>query len=108
MYGERKKRYAPVKEGDIVDLKIEADGTKGDGIAKVEGFIVFVKDAKKGDELKVKITRVLDKYAFGEVLGEGSSSESESSESSEDHYEDNEEEEGFDDEAFEDEEEDTV
>lgn len=97
MYGERKKRYAPVKEGDIVDLKIEADGTKGDGIAKVEGFIVFVKDSKKGDEVKVKITRVLDKYAFGEVLGEGSASESEESvsdddeASDEDDYEDEEE-----------------
>ncbi|MBS3159157.1 TRAM domain-containing protein [Candidatus Woesearchaeota archaeon] len=66
MYEERRSRSAPVKEGAIVDVKIEADGAKGDGLAKVNGFVVFVKDAHKGEEIRVKITRVLKKYAFAE------------------------------------------
>lgn len=56
----------PVKVGDTVDVKIEAEAQKGDGIAKVDGFVVFVRGAKRGDELKVKITEVRARFAIGE------------------------------------------
>ena len=64
---------APVKVGDEVDLKIEAVGEKGDGIAKKDGFVIFVPNTKEGDEVKVKVTKVLRRVGFGEVVGEGSS-----------------------------------
>ncbi len=60
----------PVKVGDEVDVKIEAMASKGDGIAKKDGFVIFVKDAKEGQTLKVKITEVRTRFAMGEVLGE--------------------------------------
>ncbi len=63
---------APVKVGDEIDVKIEAVGEKGDGIAKKDGFVIFVPNAKEGDEVKVKVTRVLRRVGFGEVIGEGS------------------------------------
>jgi len=63
---------APVKVGDEVDVKIEAVGEKGDGIAKKDGFVIFVPNTKEGDEVKVKVTRVLRRVGFGEVVGEGS------------------------------------
>jgi len=56
----------PVSVGDIVDLTIEAVATKGDGIAKIEGFVVFVKGGKQGEALKVKITDVKNRFAVGE------------------------------------------
>ncbi|MFH0868366.1 MAG: TRAM domain-containing protein, partial [Candidatus Woesearchaeota archaeon] len=34
--------FAPVKVGDEIDVKIEAVGEKGDGIAKKDGFVLFV------------------------------------------------------------------
>lgn len=62
--------FAPVHVGEEVDVKIEAVGEKGDGIAKVKGFVIFVPHTKAGDEVKVKITKVLRKVGFGEVVGQ--------------------------------------
>ena len=71
---------APVKVGDEIDVKIEAVGEKGDGIAKKDGFVIFVPNTKEGDEVKVKVTRVLRRVGFGEVVGEGSAPAEESEE----------------------------
>ena len=75
---------APVRVGDEIDVKIEGVGEKGDGIAKKDGFVIFVPNVKEGDEVKIKVTRVLRKVGFGEVVGEGSAQESEESPSEED------------------------
>jgi predicted RNA-binding protein with TRAM domain len=64
-----RRSFAPVKVGDEVNVKIEAVGEKGDGVAKVKGFVIFVPNTREGDEVKIKITRVLRKVGFGEVLG---------------------------------------
>ncbi len=58
----------PVAAGDVVDLVIESQGGQGDGIAKVSGFVVFVKGARKGDNCKVRISDVKRTYAVGEVV----------------------------------------
>tara|TARA_Y100000310_G_scaffold68197_1_gene63506 strand:+ start:17951 stop:18316 length:366 start_codon:yes stop_codon:yes gene_type:complete len=64
--------YAPVKVGDEIEVTIEAVGAKGDGIAKKDGFVLFVPNTKEGDVVNVKITRVLRKVGFADVVGEGS------------------------------------
>ena len=58
----------PVKVGDEVDVKIENVASKGDGIARVDGFVVFIKGAKEGDQIKVKITDVKARFAIGEIV----------------------------------------
>jgi len=63
-------RPAPVREGEVIDVKIEAVGEKGDGIARVNGFVVFVPGKKEGETAKIRITKVLRKVAFAEVAGE--------------------------------------
>jgi len=69
-YGRDNNRgnSSPVNEGEEYDVKIEDMGRDGDGIAKVEGFIVFVSGAKKGDEVKIKINSVRRNFAFAEVV----------------------------------------
>ena len=62
--------HVPVKVGDEIEVHIEAVGEKGDGIAKVEGFVLFIPDTKEGDTVKVRITKVLTKVGFAEVVGE--------------------------------------
>ena len=57
----------PVKVGDVVNVKIEAVASKGDGIAKIEGFVIFVPGGKEGQEVKVKITEVKPRFATGEI-----------------------------------------
>ena len=63
---------APVKVGDEFDVKIEAVGEKGDGLAKKDGFVLFVPNTKEGDEVHIKVSRVLRKVGFAEVVGEAS------------------------------------
>ena len=63
-------KFAPVNVGDELDIKIEAVGKKGDGIARREGFVLFVPNTKEGDEVKIRVTRVLRNVGFAEVIGQ--------------------------------------
>lgn len=65
-----KNNFAPVKEGDELEVKIEAVGEKGDGIAKVDGFVLFVPKTKAGEVVKIRVTRVLKNVGFAEKIGE--------------------------------------
>jgi predicted RNA-binding protein with TRAM domain len=65
-------RFAPVRVGEEIDVTIEGNGEKGDGIAKVNGFVIFVPNVSKGDTVKIKITKVLKKVGFAEVVGSSS------------------------------------
>ena len=80
------RNFAPVKVGDELNVKIEAVGEKGDGIAKKDGFVLFVPNTKQGDEVKIRVTRVLPKVGFAEVAGE-KSEESKTEETQEESYE---------------------
>ncbi len=61
-------RAAPVKMGEEYKVEIEGVGEKGDGIAKVKGFVLFVAKVKKRDYVKIKITKVLQNVGFAEVV----------------------------------------
>lgn len=60
----------PVEEGKVYDAKIEDIGREGDGLARIQNFVVFVPGTKVGDEIKVRITKVHRRMAFGEVVKE--------------------------------------
>jgi predicted RNA-binding protein with TRAM domain len=57
----------PVKEGQVVDVEIKEISRRGDGIARVEGFVVFVPGTQVGDKVSVKVTKVGNSFAVGEV-----------------------------------------
>ena len=61
--------FVPVKVDQELDVKIEAVGAKGDGIAKVQGFVLFVPGGKEGEEVHIKVTKVLRNVGFAEVMG---------------------------------------
>ncbi|MEM4239661.1 MAG: TRAM domain-containing protein [Candidatus Woesearchaeota archaeon] len=61
-----------MKVGDELEVTIEAVGEKGDGIAKKDGFVLFVPGVKQGDKVRIRITKVLRKVGFAEVVGKGS------------------------------------
>lgn len=58
----------PVEEGKTYTVTVEDLGSKGDGIARVEGFVVFVPETEVGETVKVEINSVGRKFAFGEVV----------------------------------------
>ncbi len=68
--GGYEQRSAPVNVGDELEITIEAVGEKGDGLAKKDGFVLFVPNTKKGDRVRVRITRVLKKVGFAEVVSQ--------------------------------------
>ena len=65
----------PIKEGEEYDIEINEVGSKGDGIARIKNFVVFVTGAKQGEKCRVKIKEVRNRFAFAEKVGEGVVSE---------------------------------
>ena len=68
----------PVELGKEYDVDIEEISRRGQGIARIKGFVVFVPDTKPGDRVRVEITRVGRRFAEAEVVGiatEGSETE---------------------------------
>ena len=83
-FGHFSDKPKPVKVGEEYDVKITDVGAKGDGITKVENFILFVPGAKKGEECRVRIKEVANKFAIAEKIGSSTgSSEASSSEAEE-------------------------
>jgi predicted RNA-binding protein with TRAM domain len=68
-YGrEERESNAPISEGKEYDVKIEDLGRDGDGITRIEGFVVFVSGAKVGDEVKIRVNSVRRNFGFAEVV----------------------------------------
>ncbi len=57
-----------VKLGQDYTVTIDDIGADGDGIAKINDLVVFVKRAKKGETLKIRIREIKTRFAFGEVI----------------------------------------
>jgi len=58
----------PVETGKEYDLEITETSRQGDGIARVQGFVIFVKNAKTGQKVKAKITNVGARFATAELV----------------------------------------
>ncbi|MEM5772793.1 MAG: TRAM domain-containing protein [Candidatus Aenigmatarchaeota archaeon] len=70
-FGPRVDIPKPVKVGEEYDVEINEVGSKGDGIARIKNFVVFIAGAKQGEKTKIKITEVRNRFAIGEkVSGE--------------------------------------
>ena len=62
------KPKTPVVVGEVYRLTIEDVGRRGDGVAKKEGFVVFVTGAnQRGTTVNAKITKVLGNNAYAIV-----------------------------------------
>lgn len=57
---------APVREGDELQVEIVDEGREGDGIAKVEGFTLFVAGANTGETLRVRVADIKPRFGFAE------------------------------------------
>ena len=58
----------PVELDKEYEAKIEDMSRRGDGIAKIEGFVIFVPNTKQGEHVKFKVTRVGNRFATGELV----------------------------------------
>lgn len=55
------------KKNDYVTVTIEDMGSEGEGIGKVDGFTLFVKDAVIGDTVEAKIVKSKKNYAYARL-----------------------------------------
>ena len=56
---EKNKEYIV----DVID-----NGYEGEGIAKIDGFTIFIPNAIKGEKIKILIVKVLSSHAFGKII----------------------------------------
>ncbi len=68
-----KRRAVVIKEealteGESYEVRIDAVGSKGDGIAKKDKYTIYVPSTVKGDVVKIKIKKITGNLAFAEFL----------------------------------------
>jgi predicted RNA-binding protein with TRAM domain len=87
-YGNRDRGYGgssmnqgpkPVEVGKEYDVELTELSRRGDGVAKIQGFIIFVKGGKVGDKIKIKIETVGPRFATAVALRPSGSADSSTS-----------------------------
>lgn len=56
------------KKNDLVTVKIEDIGVSGEGIGKVDGYTLFIKDAIIGDVVEAKVMKAKKNYGYARLM----------------------------------------
>jgi predicted RNA-binding protein with TRAM domain len=82
-YGGRNDDFGPkpVETGKEYDVQITEISRKGDGIARIQGFVIFVKEGKVGQNAKIRISQIGPRFATAEIIDGSTASSTESTES---------------------------
>lgn len=56
-----------LRKNDIIEAYIESTGFEGEGIARVDGYPIFVRYAAEGDKAEIRVLKANKNYAFGKV-----------------------------------------
>lgn len=62
------KVKAPVQKNEYIDVTIEDLTHDGQGVAKVEGYPLFIANALPGEKIKAKVTKTNKGYGFARLL----------------------------------------
>ena len=66
--GIRQLKYMGFNKNDTVRLVITDIGTNGEGIGRVDGYTLFIKDAIIGDEVEAKIIKAKKNYGYARLM----------------------------------------
>lgn len=58
----------PVKKNEKYIVDIIDNGYEGEGIAKIDGYTIFVQGAIKGEKCEILILKVTLSHAFGKII----------------------------------------
>ena len=64
-----------MKKNDMVKVTIEDIGVNGEGIGKVDGYTLFIKDAVIGDVVEAKVTKAKKNYGYARLVNIADESE---------------------------------
>lgn len=56
----------PVKENEEIEVAIDDIGSRGDGVARIQGYLIFVPHGKIGERARVRIRSANEKFALAE------------------------------------------
>lgn len=59
----------PVAVGETLEVEIEDIGSKGDGVARIGGYVIFVPNTTLRERVRIEIEEARENMAFGEVIG---------------------------------------
>jgi 23S rRNA (uracil1939-C5)-methyltransferase len=59
---------APVKKGEELELRVDSLAYGGNGVGRVDGFVVFVRGGLPGDRVRARVTKT--KRGFAEAIAE--------------------------------------
>jgi predicted RNA-binding protein with TRAM domain len=76
-FGSRGFIPKPVEVGKEYDVEILETSRRGEGIARIKGLVCFVPNAKPGDHVRIRVTRISMRFAEAEVVGEATGEETE-------------------------------
>ncbi len=62
------EKQCPVEVGDELEVNITDISPSGDGMSRIRGFVINVPNAKPRDRVKIRITRVGEKSADGNII----------------------------------------
>ncbi len=58
----------PVEKNKIYEMQIDALGSNGEGIGRIDGYTVFVEGALPGEKISVLIVKVKKNYGYGKLM----------------------------------------
>ena len=72
--GDRNRGYRrpfppkPVEIGKEYDVEVQETSQRGEGIARIKGLVTFIPNAKPGDRVRIRITRISRRFAEAEIV----------------------------------------
>jgi len=59
----------PVEVGKEYDVDIKEMSRRGEGIARIQGLVIFVPNTQNEDHVKIRVTHISRRFAEAEVVG---------------------------------------
>ncbi|MGD8565358.1 MAG: TRAM domain-containing protein [Candidatus Bathyarchaeota archaeon] len=61
-------KHCPVETGKEYEVDITEMSHHGEGVARIQGFVIYVANAEPRDHVRIKITRIGVKNAHAEIV----------------------------------------
>jgi len=61
----------PVEVGKEYEVDVQEMSRRGEGVARIQGLVIFIPNAKQGNHIRIRINRVSRRFAEAEVVGKG-------------------------------------
>lgn len=62
------KQQAPVRKNDIIEVQFEDMTSDGSGVAKIDGYTLFVPYGLPNEKAKVKVLKTKKNYGYGKLM----------------------------------------